>query len=568
MFQAVAQRKKNSAEENLKEETTPYEMANAEYLMIEAQKFFLLEDYKRALAFLEQSIEVDPDNHAAHFKMAEVHLIMENNTAGLDAIDKAIQIQQDNKYYYVLAAQLQKASNDFKGAAQYYELMMANTQEFNSYLIEITKVYEEYDNLKAAIQVLNKAEKQDRGLTFEQKLRKVDLLMKSDQAKDAIKYLATLNQQSPANTNILYRYASALSNNDQVDEAISILESSNLDTNDLKLLLAENYLKAGNLSKQKEMLLAVYNDEEANLSIKTLLLGQWAFSSDLNQNATLLDSLQTQLEIDYPNESIAIENGGLIYSKLAQSTTGPQREAFELKAIEKYKRLSQLSPGNFEVWQKVLAFEYEKEKWKELAEDAEEALDLFPNQAVFYIYFASANQGLNDLDQANDLLKQALRMSGSNQVLKSQVLGKQGLLEIAKGNTDKATALFEQSIALDPPHPESLAAYASFLVDSNPEKAIQLIDPILGSSFKNLGFIRIKAMALFKLANYTGSYEVLKEGLIEFSNQKNGRILELNGDVLFKLGLTEEAVAQWKEAKNLGSTSEKIDQKIENKQYN
>ena len=567
-FETVAQRKKKGAEENLKEETTPYERANSEYLLIEAQKFFLLEDYKRSLAFLEQSLEVDEDNHAAHFKMAEVHLVLGDHSNGLSAIDKAIELQKDNKFYYVLAAQLYKASNDFANAAQYYELMIANTINHNSYLIEITKVYEELGDFKSAIKVLEQAEKKGNDLTMDQKYRKADLLIKSDEINKATSYLGKLNRENPDNPTILFRYASTLSSTGQTSEAINTLESSKLKTNDLKLLLAENYLKAGELIKQKEMLLAVYNDEEANLSIKTLLLGQWAFASDLSQNADMVDSLQTQLELDYPDEPIAVENGALLYSKLAQSSIGLEKTHFESKAIDRYKQLTKLSPGNFEVWKKVLAFEYEKEKWAELAEDSEEALDLFPNQAIFYIYMASANQGLSAFDEAEDLLKQASRMAGSNALLKSQILGKQGELEAAKGNANGAIAFFEESLTLGTPHPESLAAYAEFLLESEPLKTIELIDPVLASPFKNLHFIRIKATALFNLANYTGSYELLSEGLKEFTSQTTGEILELNGDILFKLNLVNEAVDQWKKAKIAGGTSEKIDQKIENKQFN
>lgn len=565
---SFAQRKKKGAEENLKEETTPYERANSEYLLIEAEKFFLLEDYKRSLAFLDQSLEVDSENHAAHFKMAEVHLVLGDHTKGLTAIDKAIELQQDNKYYYVLAAQLYKASNDLINAAQYYELMIANTTNHESYLIEITKVYEELGDFKKAIKVLEQAENKGDILSLDQKYRMADLLVKSNEPNKATTYLATINRENPDNPTILFRYASTLSNTGQVNQAIKALESSKLPTNDLKLLLAENYLKAGELEKQKEMLLEVYNDDEANLSIKTLLLGQWAFASDLNLNAHLVDSLQSQLELDYPDEPIAVENGALLYSKLAQSTVGEDKRHFEAEAMGRYKQLTKLSPGNFEVWKKVLAFEYEKEKWAELAEDSEEALDIFPNQAIFYIYMAKANQGLSNYGEAEDLLKQASRMAGSNSLLKSQILGKQGELEAARGNANAAVALFEQSLTLGTPHPESLAAYGEFLLDTEPQKTIELIDPVIASPFKNLQFIRIKATALFNLANYTGSYELLSEGLKEFSSQMTGEILELNGDILFKLNLIEEAVDQWKKAKIAGGTSEKIDQKIENKQFN
>lgn len=566
--QAVAQRKKKNAEVNLKEELTPYERANSEFLMIEAQKFFLLEDYKRSLAFLDQSLEVDSENHAAHFKMAEVHLVMGNHSKGLEAIDKAIELQQNNKYYYVLAAQLQKASGDLNGAVLYYELMLDNAVNNSSYLIEITEVYEKLNNLEKALTVLNNAEGSPTGLTLDQKLRKVDLLIKSNKAKSTKSYLAILQSQYPENSVILYQYANILSNTGELEKAIEVLELSNLRTNDLKLLLAENYQKSEQPEKQQELLLNIYNDTEANLSVKTLLLGQWAFSNNVNDNIDLIDSLQSQLEIDYPEEPLAIESGGLLYSKLAQNTTGELKSTFEEKAIDRYKQLVKLKPDDFKVWNKVLAYEYQQEKWQELATDAEEALDLYPNQAIFFIYMASANQGLKEYDEAESLLKQASKMVFSNELLKSQILGKQASIALTQGNSSKATSLFEEALALSTPHPESVASYADFLTSSDPSKAIQLVDPVIASSFKNLHFIRIKASALFNLANFTKAHELIAEGIHQFPNQLDGKIMELNGDILFKLGLIEDAVDQWKEAKRIGNTSEKIDQKIENKQYN
>ena len=59
-------------ESTLKKETSKYDQANAEYLLIEAQKYFLLEDYERAIAFLDKSIDVDEKNHAAWFKATSI----------------------------------------------------------------------------------------------------------------------------------------------------------------------------------------------------------------------------------------------------------------------------------------------------------------------------------------------------------------------------------------------------------------------------------------------------------------------------------------------------------------
>ncbi len=551
----------------LQEGLTPYERSNSEFLLIEAQKFFLLEDYKRSLAFLDKALEVDQENHAAHFKMAEVHLILGDHTKGLSAIDKAIEIKQDNKYYYVLAAQLQKASQNLEGAAQYYELMLGNASQYDAYLIEITEVYEELNQLNKALDVLNQAESNGSGLSFDQKSRKIDLMIKAGENEKAISYLDQFFKENPKNTEVLYKYSYVLASTDQIDASIKLLEQNELKTNELILLLVENYQRTNAIDKQRDLILKVYGDSEASLSMKTLLLGQLAFSSDLTDKANFIDSLQTVMDKQYPQERLVIENGGLLYTKLAQTVTGEQRVAFENRAMGYFKKLTKVRPGDFQIWSKILAYEYQQENWEALAASAEEALDLFPNQAIFYIYLANANQELKEFQEAKSLLMQASRMTRSNELLQSQILGKQASLSLAMDNETEAIKLFEESLSLSQVHPESVVGYSEYLSSVNPQKAIDLINTVLNTPFKNLQFIRIKAMALFNLKNYSEANTLLTQGLNEFTGQQNGKTLELSGDILFKLNLIDDALVQWKAAKKLGNVSDKLDQKIENKQY-
>jgi predicted negative regulator of RcsB-dependent stress response len=47
----------------------------------------------------------------------------------------------------------------------------------------------------------------------------------------------------------------------------------------------------------------------------------------------------------------------------------------------------------------------------------------------------------------------------------------------------------------------------------------------------------------------------------------SGTIVEHYGDVLFKLGNTKEALTQWQKAKEIGGASDRIDKKIQDKQF-
>ena len=133
---AFAQKKTEKKEEESKG-ISKYDRANAEYLMIDAQKFYLLEDYERAIAFLEQSLEIDKDNHAAYFKLGEIYLIERKYDKGLKSIKKAQEIKPNNKFYYILAAQLHKSQNNLQAAASEYELMLKNSTDYREYLLDI-----------------------------------------------------------------------------------------------------------------------------------------------------------------------------------------------------------------------------------------------------------------------------------------------------------------------------------------------------------------------------------------------------------------------------------------------
>ena len=146
-------------ESTLKKETSKYDQANAEYLLIEAQKYFLLEDYERAIAFLDKSIDVDEKNHAAWFKKAEIYLAKNDTKKGVEAIQKAIALSSNNKYYYVLAAELEKANRNPEGAARYYELMASYTPDYQVYLVELANVFQAVGKTREAIELFRKQEK-------------------------------------------------------------------------------------------------------------------------------------------------------------------------------------------------------------------------------------------------------------------------------------------------------------------------------------------------------------------------------------------------------------------------
>lgn len=560
-FSALGQ---NEVELNINQETSDYDVANAQYLMIEAQKFFLLEDYDRALAYLQQSLEVDPKNDAAYFKTAEIHLVKEDYSAGLEAIDIAIRLQPKNKYYYVLGAELQKASKDLEGAAIYYNLMITNASGYSSYALSVVEVYNALGKQSEALDLLNNLESEN-GLSPLQQEVKVDLLIRNGDKKGAEDYLQKLLQLQPSNLQYAYKYASLLTEFGDVQTSIDFINQQSTLSDELTFLQMNNFRISDDSLAHSDLLKSVFVNDESTITQKAQILGYWVITGKFVSQLPLADSLQTELSNQYPDDPIVVENGALLHTKLAELLTDGNHES---KAIGYYKKLARLKPGDYQVWQRVLGYEYRNKLWNDLLEDAEEALDLFPNQAAFYIYLASAHTGLKDFDEAESLLSQANRMAFSNELLKAQILGKQAELEFARGNSANAISLFERAIASPQIDSGTILAYAEAVLESDPNKSLELSNRLSQNMSKNIQLVRIKAMALFNLANYSEAQTVLENAFQESPNDFGGALLELAGDTLFKLNLVDEALEKWKAAQKKGGASEKIEQKIANKQFN
>lgn len=535
--------------------------------MIEAEKFFLLEDYERALAFLEESLSTDKKNHAAYFKKAEILGIQEKYKEALDAIAKAIEIQADNKFYYVLGAQLEKENENLEGAKRFYDLLLANATNYEAYYAEIIDTYTQTGNSEDAIALTKKAiDAYPNAPEFI--LKKAEIELSLSQAKAAAKTLTEGIKKFPQDDVILQKYVEIKDFQNQIPEAVKMLESIQTNNTKASLLLIDLYARQSQTDKVKESINAVFEDDELGADAKALALGYLIFNNAETGNESLIDSLQQVLQTTYPESPMVFENGGLIYSRLAYNPDPAIRKAYQDKAIANYKKLTALNPGDFAGWNKVLSYEYNQKLWEDLTNDADEALSLFPNQAIFYYFLSAGQLGTGEPDEAEYSASQALRMAGSNQELQSLLNAQLGQIQVALNNQTEATSYFKKSIGFEVVHEEAILSYANYLSQANPQEAIKLLNNFAEGITQRLTALSIQARALLNQEEIEQAKTAIEAGLAQFPNEIDGPSLEIYGDILFKAGQINEALTQWQKALTLGGTSDKLEEKIANKAYN
>ena len=563
---SVAQKKKKAKKQDEKKEVTQYERANAEYLLIEAQKFFILEDYQKSQAFLEQSLEIDSKNHAAYFKLAEIHFTLSDSDKGLDAVNKAISIVPDNKYYYLLSVQLYKQKNDFASAAATYELLIKNTMDYHDYLLDLVDVYATLNQYGKAISTIDLLEEKY-GKNGRFTLQKVSLLLATEKTDEAIKLVKELIDTGTNDSKFVIEYANLVSSYRSVQEAIDFLESRDTSI-ETDLFLIQLYTDVNQHEKANSLMLNAFSNPSVGIADKLTMLYDLMNQPNLAKNESLLISLQTKLETQQPDNPNVYELTGELYWKL--SLINPSlRNKFQQKAIDNLIMVKDLDPSDFLVWKRVFEIEYDTENWANLLEHSNEALDLFPNQGLFYFYNGAAQLGNDNLDEATSILNHGLKLASNNTELTSRIHGKIAEILLKEGNILDGFERFDQVLRLENSHPEVLNNYSFELAlrKLNLDKALDIskhLMPLDGSSTK---FVYTRGFVLFQADQFAQGESLIGSLLNETGFNADGKIFELYGDLLFKMNKHEEALEQWQKAKSAGGASLKLDQKIATKEY-
>jgi tetratricopeptide (TPR) repeat protein len=193
---------------------------------------------------------------------------------------------------------------------------------------------------------------------------------------------------------------------------------------------------------------------------------------------------------------------------------------------------------------------------------AEKAIDIFPNQA--YLYYASgvAYYKKKKLDDALDMLNEALIMSGKNNGQKINIYNMLGLVYDGLGNMDKSVTAFESSMGINSKNPETLAYYALTLSKriKQSDRVLDMADHVVSTGQQSGTINQVLAEVYYhqdKFDKANNCIQVaLKEGTV-------GAGYNLAGDIYLRLGRKADAVTMWQKAIEHGYADGEIRRKIE-----
>jgi tetratricopeptide (TPR) repeat protein len=561
---ASAQKKKKLNNQN----PQGIKQREAEFYFIEGEKYFILEDYAKALLYYQRTLETDPDNATVHYKIAEIFAKgtrAEDLQKAAISIENALKLDKTNKYFYQLAANIYSGQGKFEKAAEVYETMLSEIKDSDEYLYELAAVYQYANKPEAAIKTYNRAEAIF-GINETSSIQKQRVYLEMGKVKEAIAEGEKLIAAYPDEERYIMGFAEVLSQKGQRPLAITYLEkfiANNNNSGNVKILLAGLYRDSGQEQKARELLAQLFDDPSVDLSSKIIVLG--TYSTELNQNKTnntpdadkeaFALSLFQQLSKGYPQEPNVHILGGDLYL-----SSGKNREAQKeyLKAVE-------LGDVNYEVWQNLLYIDIQLDQFDSAIKHSDSSLELFPNQGMLYYFNGYAHLRKHHYQQAIQALEQAHKLINSNPSKSSEVDGMLGDAYNAIKEYDKSDLAYDDALEINANNYNVLNNYSYYLSlrKVNLDKAEKMASLLIKNNPDNPTFLDTYAWVLYVRGKYKDAKKVMEK--VISTGHASATHLEHYGDILFKLGDVNTAVQQWEKARGQNANNETLDKKIANR---
>ena len=557
--------------------TTPStRLMEAEASYVEGEKYFILEDYTKALYYFNRSLELNAgasngDVAAIHYKMAEI-LSKGNKPEDLQkavqSIRLALSLDKKNKYYYILASTIYSSMNNFGEAEEMLESMMREIKGNEEYLYDLAALYQYDHKPEEAIKAYNRAE-EILGVNEVSALQKQRLYFESGKVTEAIAEGQKFLDSNPDDDHTYLAYAETLSQFRQGPRAILALENFLKDhpgNGRIKLMLAELYREAGQEQKFRELSLSVFDDPEVPLNDKITLLGNQLVilgkeKEKAEKPATGADDenfairLFEKLVKSDPHESNVHATGGDLYMMLRKND----------EAEREYSTAIRLGSTTFEAFQNLVSLELQANKFDSIIVHTEAGLELFPNQAILYYFNGYAQLRKKHYREAVTSLEQAKKLSAANAGTAGDINGMLGDAYNGLKDYVRSDNAYEEALLQNPDNDLILNNYSYFLAErrENLEKAEKMTTQLIKNNPGNGTYLDTYGWVLYMRGKYKEAKKALEKAIA--SGTASAVFYDHYGDILFQLGDTDNAVKQWQKAKALDSSNPGLERKINNR---
>ena len=556
---AIAQKKKKKKKSRKVKTELPkvsYEKErSAEKRFLTGMKYYLLEDYERALTNFKKSYDFNPNNAGCSFQIAQIYLGSDQPLNALPFCQKSLILNPENLYYHELLAQCYMELGKFKEAAKSYENIISLFPDKDDYYFDLANIYLQQGDVDKGLKAINKIEKKY-GASQEITEQKQQIYLSINKFEKAVEEGEKLMAAFPLNIKFKVEHARLYLANDDFEKAKSILleldNNNKLESNG-KILLSDVYWSLGEKEKSSKQLLEAFADPKYSVQQKVNIAVGFLNAPNRVTNAQMEKMCNYMIELHPDEAKVYIAYGDYLIKNERKK-----------ESRDNYIKALKLDDSFYKVWQNVVIIDSDLNENDSIIAHTEKALEIFPNQGIFWYYNGASNLAEKEYKKASFGLEKAQKLTSNNNSLSLLIYSQLGDSYNGEGRFLESDKAYEYVLTYDPNNAHALNNYSYYLSLRNDklEKAKEMCEKLITLEPSNSTYLDTYGWVLYKDKDYIKAKELIEKALL---NSEDGTIVEHYGDVLYQLGNKEEAFKQWAISKSTGDYSDLLEKKLQDK---
>lgn len=540
--------KKEIADENVRK--------NFDRAFFEGQREKVLGNTEPALAAFQEAERIFPQSAAVHFEIASIFLQQGKLPLALEQINKAVELEDKNIYYYDLQARICHALQKHEMAAKAYEQVIRIQPGSVDAYFDAANEYIYAKDYNAALGIYNRME--DRfGISEDVIRQKEQLYLQLGKPEKAVLEVKKLIEQAPNETRYLGMLAELYWSMGKKEESVTtyrqILEME--PGNGFAHFGMAEYYRSEN--KRDEMLASLLEafkdpriDSKSKINVVISLIS--LIDRDPAIKAPVYRMAETIRDV-HRNEAPPHAMLGDLYFADGQTE----------KALESYEQALNIDQGNFQLWQQYCGLLEQERDFIKLRTKSEMALERFPNQVILYYYNATANYRLKKYNEVIETGKTGLNLYAAEEEINAMLHTLMGDAYNELKLYRESDASYDKALEIEPDNAYVLNNYAYHLSirKEDLEKAKLMSQKSLKLEPENPSYLDTYGWILYQNGEYAEAAKYVKKALeIDAGSPE---VLEHMGDILFKLDQKADALEFWKKAFELNPDSPELKAKTQ-----
>lgn len=527
---------------------------------INGNRYLMLKMPDEAVKEFKEALRINPNEAATNYLLAQIYLQKGVLTDAETFALKSTLIDKENTWYKKNLAEIYRQQKQYKKGAEVYASLYQKEPKNLNYLYDATYLYVMGNQLKSALKLLQQGEKVV-GINEDIIKQKQSIFLAQGKPQKAITEMQKLTNAFPKNTRYMGLLADLYLNagkEKEADDLYNQILAIEPDNGYALLALADGLRNQKKFNEWFDYTLRAIKSQTLDTKTKLKVVVECITGKEFGpkQNEKSMELAQALAVSEFDESAVWVLLGDL-YAQ--QNNLN--------KAHEQYQKALKIDPSNFQIWQQLVYSATELGDQQIVLNDCAAALEIFPNEPMFYTYYTLSAYQLKQYQKCIDMAKKGIEVSTEQQNYTIQLYATIGDAAYHLKQFATSDSAYEAALLVDPNNAYVLNNYAYFLSlrKTNLVKAAEMSQKSIELEPRNSSYYDTYGWVLFSNKKYSEAKEQLEKSLA--ITPKNAEVLDHYGDVLYFLGDVNTAVQQWLKAKDYGVENPLIDKKIKDKKW-